>query len=147
MKLVSQATNVKKFLREYCFRYKIGSGMFRDVYDFKPDPRFVVKIERDPDKLSFANAMEFRNWVDNREWTLLGPWLAPCLIINPTGTILIQRKVDTVVGSKDLPEKIPSLFTDKRVRNWGFLDLKPVCFDYSFLLIGEKFKLVKAHWH
>src|SRR5687768_14078137 len=71
----------------------LGKGMYRDVFVLKAYPSYVVKIERNMSIGNFANAMEWRNFINNQEWTQLGPWLAPCEFINQTGTILIQERV------------------------------------------------------
>ena len=39
--------SLRRFIKERCGPL-IGDGLYRDVYEYKLDPRFVVKIERDP---------------------------------------------------------------------------------------------------
>src|SRR5687768_12087626 len=134
------------FRKKYCGK-KLGSGLYRDVYIFKPDDRYVVKIERNMGTGAFANATEWRNYINNRQWTQLGPWLAPCEAISNSGQILIQQRAVRIVdgGSKEYPSKIPSLLTDTKFFNFGWIGKKFVCFDYSFLLSCD-FKMKKVKW-
>lgn len=124
----------------------IGSGKFRDVYELKGNPDYVVKFERDPSLARFANVCEWINWKDNYEWDYLYPWLCPCVDITETGQFLIQRRAQPLKPDQ-LPEKVPSLFTDLKPENFGWLENRIVILDYSFFAIHtptNKFK--KAKW-
>lgn len=112
----------------------IGVGLYRDVYILKQNPAYVVKIERDITNGMFANVTEWRNYINNREWKWFEKWLAPCEIISATGQVLIQQKV-THGKRKDYPKYIPAIFTDLKVKNFGFIGKRFVCCDYSFLPI------------
>lgn len=115
----------------------IGQGLYRDVYEFKGYPNLVIKIERCNEIGSFCNATEWRHWIDNREWKYLSSWLAPCFLISKDGNVLIQRRV-TWKGKKrkDYPKEIPSLFTDLKVSNFGWIGDRFVCCDYAFFRIS-----------
>jgi hypothetical protein len=136
-------TKTKRFL---CGQF-IGSGCYRDVYIFKPDDRFVIKIERDQSRGNFANAMEWRNYINCREWPAMAKWLSPCEAISADGRIMLQRRVKRSVDGEGIkyPLKIPSLFTDTKRANWGLLNGKFVCCDYSFFSQCD-FKMKKAKW-
>ena len=134
-------TIVKKLCGE-----KIGSGAYRDVYVLKAFPDYVVKIERDMSTARFANVTEWQNYVNNAHWNLLDGWLAPCLMINQTGSVLVQQRV-TPGRRKDYPKYIPAVFTDLKLQNSGWIDGKFCCCDYSFMttVIGKK-KMKYAKW-
>ena len=57
-------------------------------------------------------------------------WLAPCVSISPCGSVLIQRRTLPVTKAQ-LPSKVPAWLTDFKLANWGMLDGKVVCHDYS----------------
>lgn len=124
----------------------IGQGCYRDVYVLKQNPDYVVKIERDPSKGAFANVLEYRNWMDNKEWKTMAKFLAPCLLINETGQVLIQRRISRDGKcKKDYPKEIPIFFTDLKYKNFGWIGDQFVCCDYSFFRLGD-LKMSKAKW-
>lgn len=129
----------------------IDGGAYRHVYILKQNPNYVVKIEVDPSLAQFANATEWRNYVNNKEWDYLKDWLAPCEIINETGQVMIQRRV-TREGKKpkDYPTHVPFVFTDLKRENFGWIGEKFVCCDYSYLLTfivkSGKSKYKRAKW-
>jgi hypothetical protein len=120
----------------------IGSGFSRDVYELKDNPRYVVKIEKYPEEGNFCNAQEWRNWIDCYGW--LKEWLCPCIMINETGQVLIQKKVRFLDKSK-YPNRIPNIFSDLKYKNGGFIGNRFVFVDYpSFILTSPRMK--KAKW-
>lgn len=128
----------------------LGGGMFRDVHVYKQNPNYVVKIERDPSRGQFANATEWRHYIDNREWKFLSEWLAPCELITETGQVLIQRRIEHR-RRKEYPKYIPCMFTDTKLRNFGWITGtdKFVCCDYTYIPLafvkvgGKKMKYAK----
>lgn len=130
---------------------QIGTGLYRDVYLLKQDNNYVVKIERDMSTGTFANATEWRNYINNKEWSYIKDWLAPIELINQTSQVLVQRRV-SLEGKKckDFPKYIPALFTDLKRKNFGWIGDKFVCCDYSFfvsVIINKgKNKLKYAKW-
>lgn len=126
----------------------LGAGHFRDVYVLKQNPKYVVKIVRDPSRGSFANVTEWINYINNREWKFLAPYLAECELINETGQVMVQRRVEHR-SKKEYPKEIPALFTDTKYKNFGWIGDRFVCCDYSFIPIyfivkgKSKFKRVK----
>lgn len=152
LKTIHELCGGKKFnttVRLICGE-KIGAGLYRDVYVLKQDSNYVVKVERDMSTGNFANVTEWRNYIENKEWTYIKDWLAPIELITETGQILIQRRV-TLEGKKckDFPKYIPAAFTDLKRKNFGWIGEQFVCCDYSFLIpIHPKFnkRLKYAQW-
>lgn len=108
---------------------RISGGASRAVYDFPLLPGTVIKITSDPP----ANMNEWEVWkaVSKMDYSLK-KWFAPCLHVSPTGHFLIQKKVKPLKKVK-LPQKVPSLFTDIKVSNWGYIGKQFVCHDYQHL--------------
>lgn len=139
--------SVKQVVKSICGE-KLSHGCYRDVYVLKSNPDYVIKIERDMTKAMFANVTEWRNYIENKDWEKFGHWLAPCEMINETGQIMIQRRVERWVDNpkKRFPGKIPSLFSDRKKNNFGWIGDQLVCFDYSWLK-KVPFKLVRPRWN
>jgi hypothetical protein len=124
----------------------LGVGASRTVFDFMPDPTLVIKFETVGG--SFDNVMEWDIWENCQYDKRLAKWLAPCHMISPCGSILLQKKT-TPVSIEQLPKKIPRFFTDLKHQNWGMLDGRPVCHDFANHLAyagGTLHQLVKADW-
>lgn len=135
--------SINAILKKFCGEM-IGSGCYRDVYLLKQYPDYVVKIERDMTTGNFANAMEWRNYINNEYFEKFSSWLAPCVLINETGQLLVQQKVE-FKARKFYPKKIPSYFTDKKISNFGWIGDQFVCCDYSFLL-QDKYYMKNVRW-
>jgi hypothetical protein len=119
----------------------IGKGAHREVYQHRQCVNLVVKVEEGAK--SFANAIEWDTWVHaNPE---LREWLCPCVDISPAGAVLIMQKAEPLRES-ELPERIPALFTDLKISNWGLYQGRPVCIDYGWQRMNTNTKLVKAAW-
>lgn len=116
---------------------RLGSGCFRHVFSYKPDPKWVIKIDVGNTN---ANICEFNYWNDLSE-TDFSQWLAPCGNMSPCGRILMQRKCKPL---KSFPEMIPKCFTDVKFDNWGLFKGRPVCFDYGLILSDISTKLVPS---
>src|SRR5687767_12597003 len=87
---------VSAFKKKFCGK-KIGGGTYRDVYIFKQNDDYVVKIERNIKNKQFSNVNEWSNWEWHKSWTKFSKWLAPCEWISEDGRILIQRRVERIV--------------------------------------------------
>lgn len=136
----------KKDAKKFICGKLLGSGVTRDVYEFKPDPRFVVKIERDQSMGNFCNVTEWRNYIDNRYWKWFAKYLAPCELISWDGVILIQRRIE-FRDRIEYPIEIPAMFTDTKYSNFGWIGNQFVCCDYAFIpftLPKKKYK--RAKW-
>jgi predicted Rdx family selenoprotein len=146
IRIIKRAKTLNRIVKAICAE-KIGEGVFRDVYVLKQNPKYVVKVERDMSKAIFANASEWRNYCNNRDWKLVKGWLAPCEMINETGELLIQKRVSWEgKRRKDYPKYIPDIFTDTKLTNFGWIGKKFVCCDYSFFVLGTKGKMRFAKW-
>lgn len=132
------------FIKQYCGDW-LATGLHRKVFVFKPDDRFVVKMEIGYKE--FANIGEWRNWEWNKAWEKFSQWLAPCEWISDDGIFLIQRRVQRIIdgGSNKYPKKIPALLTDTKYFNFGWLDGRLVCCDYPNL-ISTDFRMKQAKW-
>ena len=136
----SSTRTLKKLL---CGKY-IGSGQFRDVYLLKDNPRYVVKIDKGDELAAFPNVTEWRNFVNYESYKPIGRWLAPCIAINKSGSILIQARV---TKAKKYPRRIPACFIDTKKENFGIYKGRFVCHDYSFLSFKQvSLDLEQVEW-
>lgn len=109
----------------------IGMGASRSVYEVKGTDRWVLKVEIHSGM--FTNACEWRNFVNSKQ-TPFKDWLCPCLTISENGIILIQRRAKITHLNDDMPERIPSCFTDLKAENFGYIGDRFVCVDYPYLI-------------
>lgn len=124
----NEAVSIKGALHKYCGEL-IGNGLNRDVYALKFNPDYVVKIQRTQ---SFDNIIEWQVWLAV-SYSDLNEWFAPCIIINETGTVLVQKRVRAKM-KKFYPKKLPVFFTDFKYANYGFIGDQFVCCDYAGVL-------------
>lgn len=135
-------------LRSAMLGDKLGYGVGRQVYLCKINSDYVVKIE---DKArSFQNIAEWDawDWVSQGGAPDMAKWLAPCLQISASGSILVQRRVEPLRTS-DLPAKVPAFLADLKLENFGMLNGKVVCCDYGTIGVSLRRtdkRLVKAVW-
>lgn len=121
-------------------------GLHRNVYILKQNPHYVVKEEKDLSQGYYCNIMEFRTWINNKEWTTFSKWLAPSVMMRKDGYLLIQKRV-RFYEKREYPSHIPSLFTDLKRTNFGWIGNRLVCCDYAFLLMNNhSLRLKKAKW-
>lgn len=125
---------------------KLGSGTYRDVYELKDNPRYVVKIERDMSTGRFCNATEYVNWCDLRFWDFIEPWLCPCVRITETSQVLIQKRAKPIECIDKLPKEVPAIFTDLKRSNWGILNKRPVLLDYPYLVFSYSKRMRTPKW-
>ncbi len=104
---------------------RIGQGIAREVYVFKPDTRWVIKFElqRDGD---FQNVTEWLTWTNAPPQ--VRRWLAPCIDISAGGRILLQARVTPLLKA---PAKHPRWMDDMHLDNWGTYKGRPVAVDYG----------------
>lgn len=110
----------------------IGAGASRRVYEHADMPQWVIKVEEING--GFCNAMEWKVWEYAQHMPPVREWLAPCALISRCGRVLVQRRTEPV-PTDELPDKVPSFFTDLKTANWGRYDGKVVCHDYSAHLL------------
>lgn len=121
---------------------RLGSGVSREVFVFKPDPTFVLKFETGAG--SFQNVLEEELWRNACNKTR--KFLAPCISISANGAILLQKRTSLAVK---FPKKFPAFFTDLKRSNFGMLGNKLVCHDYGYsrvYAVGLSLRLIKAEW-
>lgn len=125
---------------------KLGSGIHRDVFECRIDPKLVVKVETDGPWRYFANPLEMKFWNDHQHYAKVAQWLAPCVWLSPNGLILLQRRADPVRSSDELPSHLPSFLTDVKRDNFGYIDGKLVCLDYAMNIPNPSLRLKKCEW-
>lgn len=124
----------------------IGDGIHRDVFECRIDPTLVVKVENDGDWRYFANVHEMKFWNDHEDSPKIARWLAPCKWLSPEGKVLLQRRVQPIRDSDELPAKLPAFLNDVKRENYGWLDGKLVCFDYAMWKATPSLIPKKADW-
>tara|TARA_R110000796_G_scaffold117736_1_gene230791 strand:- start:27101 stop:27565 length:465 start_codon:yes stop_codon:yes gene_type:complete len=121
----------------------LGQGLGREVYACAIEPTVVIKFETRA--RSFQNVLESECW-DQVCHTALAKWFAPVINISACGTVLLMRRT-MAPRPGELPDKVPSLFTDMKTENWGMLDGRPVCHDYGVTISNFSMKKTrKAIW-
>lgn len=124
------------FLFMHCAEY-LGGGIGRDVFASRFDPKSVIKLAQHSGN---QNVIEYEVWCIVKEDKALKPWFAPCSHLSGIGQWLIQART-TPILKKDLPRKVPTIFTDLKPENWGWYDGRPVCHDYGTILC----RMIGAH--
>jgi hypothetical protein len=126
---------------------KLGSGIHRDVFECRIDPKLVVKVETDLPWRFFANVFEMKLWNENQHCDAVAKWLAPCEYLSPDGLLLLQRRVEPLRDSDKLPDKLPSFLTDIKRENFGLLDGRIVACDYALNIANSSTRLKRAPWN
>lgn len=127
----------------------IGSGMSRNVYSYALTGDYVIKFEFGEHE--FQNTKEWLVWLHVKEVKNIAAWFAPCNQISHMGRWLLQRRTKPVTIAelrKELP-RVPAVFSDLKVGNWGRLGKRIVCHDYGTCLItqeGVSTKTRRADW-
>lgn len=138
-------TTVGKDLSRLAIGALIGTGAYRHVYEWLPDPSLVLKIENGAK--SFANVIEDEVWNRVRD-TEFARWFAPVVQISDCGSLILQKRTEPI-RREELPELVPAFFTDLHIYNWGLLNGRPVCHDYGLNLLMERGmtkRMRKAGW-
>lgn len=116
---------------------QLGSGVGRTVYVHALDETKVVKVE--DNARSFQNIIEWQTWHDAKG-TPLEPYLAPCHAISPCGILLIMSRVQPLPSLEEEKRggldslrgvKLPSVLTDLKRENYGYLKGRIVACDYG----------------
>lgn len=121
----------------------LGSGCYRKVFALNHNPSLVVKVEQEEG--CFHNVREWDTWQTLQSAPKWNVWLAPCVAISPGGKYLLQVRTDPV-RLNELPEKVPAMFTDRKVGNWGRLGKRFVCHDYALTIVDYSLRRTKANW-
>ncbi|MGH7240036.1 MAG: hypothetical protein ACREHG_08210 [Candidatus Saccharimonadales bacterium] len=126
----------------------IANGVYRSVYSIKGSDKYVLKIEHEKGRVdkppNHMNIMEYMNYIEWFRGTCYEKWLAPCYVVTYDSRIMLQARVKPA-AKKDMPAKLPSFFTDKKVANWGWYNGRIVCVDYS-MIVPDQNKMKRAIW-
>lgn len=122
-----------EFFNYFCGEF-IGGGHARNVFEYIPDKRWVIKIETGN---TISNALEYNLWNHVEDVASVSKWLAPVKNLSHNNRIMLQRRCKPIYEVSKLPKRVPAFFTDLHMRNWGLLDGKVVCFDYANHLMLE----------
>lgn len=140
---MSKTRSLKNFKEKFCGTY-LGSGVSREVYVLKQNPRYVVKIDYTKD---WHNITEWNVWreANIRYNQHLAAYLAPCVWISFNGKILIQKRIQFRHPSL-YPQRIPNFLKDTKYANYGFYKNRLVCCDYSRADLFRDGRLRKVNW-
>lgn len=124
----------------------IGRGVYRTVFECRFNPAWVLKHDTQE---NHSNIFEHSMWSE-LQGTELEKWLAPIEWVSADGFWLVQHRTEPLRRA-DLPKRIPAIFCDLKLTNWGMLDGRPVCHDYGNSLLyslarDHGAELVKARW-
>ena len=133
-------------LRGLILGKKLGSGIHRDVFEYKQDNNLVIKCSIEYPNI---NILEFEVWLMVKD-TQISKWFAPCIDISPCGMYLIQKKIE-IRPESEYPKLVPSFFDDLKYSNYGWIKDKFVCCDYAGFIassMSHKWsgKLKKVEW-
>lgn len=128
---------------------KIGSGVFRSVYEYALNPeKYVIKVEP---ICNMCNIQEYLIWQEvqglkgDLAWVKL--WFAPIKWISPNGRILVMQRTKKIEG-KEKPKMVPNFLYDAKEDNFGWIGGNYVCHDYGSIygLINYSKKMQKPNW-
>lgn len=127
---------------------KIASGTYRDVFECKLRPEFVVKVEPLPENgyRTFHNVLEHHFWCEHQHYKAVAQWLAPIEYSSPDCRILLQRRVQPIIDDAQFPAKLPAFLTDTKRANFGILDGRFVCVDYALTINNPSVRMQKAEF-
>lgn len=133
-------------LEEYLLGAKLGFGIHRHVYVFRPDPTKVIKVATDGGRA--ANLIEEELYWKAIAYTPLEKWFAPVISVSEGGKYLIQERAEPL-PKHQYPKQIPHFFTDVKYENFGYIKGKGlVCVDYGSFNVFRNIsaRMVKADW-
>jgi len=105
---------------------EIGRGQYRTVHNTVLNKDWVIK--RDTGE-NYSNIMEWQIYDEFKD-THIAKWMAPIYYMSPRGLWLVQAKTEPIQRAQ-MPDKVPAIFADTKLDNWGMLNGKPVCHDYG----------------
>lgn len=127
---------------------QIGAGVFRSVFFYNLDDKYVVKVEPLNTSCNIVEHMiwdEVQGLTGRLEW--VKNWFAPVKWISPSGRILVMQRTKSIPSRKK-PDKVPSFLWDVKPDNFGWIGKNYVCHDYGQLynMIHYPPKFKKAYW-
>lgn len=133
-------------LFDFMLGSRLGYGAYRDVFEFKFNQKYVVKVAIE-DSGRQANLLEEKVWREI-DMTPVAKWFAPVVRVSGQGKYLIQERIEPLPKAQ-YPKEIPAFFTDTKYANFGWLEGKGfVCCDFGSFNIfrGVSTRLKKAEW-
>lgn len=130
---------------------QIGEGSSRLVFEYRLDPRMVIKVQMTDSRGQFCNITEYLHWNDINAMSNYNKWLpkwyAPVRWMSTNGRLLVMDRTKPIPEHK-LPKRIPHFFSDVKAENFGILRGRIVCHDYGHLkpLTEHTRKTVPANW-
>jgi len=125
----------------------IGFGITRYVFEYKPDPEWVMKIDVSN---YFANINEWLLWGAIKDDKRYNKWYAPVKDISACGKFMLQKYCTPLSDTDNVPKMLPINFHDIKKENFGLLDERVVLIDYggqTFMdALPNKIQLKKANW-
>ena len=115
----------------------IGKGRSRLVYEYLPDPDWVVKINKrnvnyfGEHAVHDANADEYF-WYNELKTIELHTWLAECKYVDG---LFLMRRADKLDPGK---YAVPMWFKDNNADNWGLVNNELVAIDYSWFHLRKQ---------
>lgn len=117
-------------LVRFCLGDFIRSGQYRMAFEWNMRPNTVVKFCTADD--CEANWNEYAVWQAVKD-TKMSKWFCPVIDISPCGRFLLMERATEAEHTDKLPTKIPNIFTDIHIGNFGWLNGQLVCIDYQFI--------------
>lgn len=125
------APSILRDMTAFVCAESLGNGIGRLVFVYRPNPKWVVKIEEN----GFQNVIEQHVW-DRVHTTTYARWFAPIIDVSPLGTVLLMERTERP-RPEDFPKRMPAFLTDFKRTNFGMLRGKLVCHDYGTNLLCE----------
>lgn len=136
----------KDLFQSICGEF-LGEGIERVVFEYKPDPTCVIKMQKE--EWFHQNITEWELWNDVEHNENTAKWLAPCIEISPSGFWLVQKRTKCIPKNFKFPDRIPQFLTDLSKENFGMYKGHLVAHDYARNLCCNyalSNKMRKANW-
>ena len=136
-------TPVQNEMNDLFVGKEIARGTYRTVFQNALNDDLVVKIDTGTSK-TFCNVIEWEMWheLKKSKWA---QWLAPCVAISYSGSVLIQKKTTPL---RRMPLRLPSFFSDVKSENFGMYRGRVVCHDYGnnsvFVLVKKNIRMMRV---
>ena len=125
------APSILRDLTSFVCAESLGTGMSRLVFVYRPNPKWVIKIE----EKGFQNVLEQYVWSRVHE-TEFRKWFAPIIDVSPLGTVVLMERT-TPARPNEFLKQMPAFLTDFKRSNYGMLNGRLVCHDYGTNLLTE----------
>lgn len=110
----------------------LGEGKSRKVYEYIPDPTYVVKCNKNIDE--DINLREYNTYLYFKTLNL-DYMLSPCRYEN--NFFIMKKALPVPLGNYNIP-----IYFSNEVRNWGMLDNSLVRVDYAWNIVGTGEKYI-----